>query len=192
MEVAQNRQISILFFLIGLVSGTVSWQATEQFHFSLADGWINEFALVGVVFGAFVGTALLRLRAASVSRVAVFLVACEISWLSAYYCAKYVAFDLLLAADYQMTVVGLTAGLLGAALLSLCCACIFPFYRASNRFCATVLLGSVIGGTLGLEDLDSFPIISLAILFPAWQSTFAYRLGRTIPCATDGGPGADA
>ena len=184
MELIQERRVSIVFFIIGLLSGAASWYATEQFRFSLVNGWIGQFALVGVIFGAFVGAALLSIRTASVPRVAVFMVASEACWLLAYYYARNIAYDLLSATEFQITVVGVTAGMLGAAApLTLCCAYIFPFYRASNRFYLTVLLGGMTGGTLGLEEWGAFHLVSPGIVFPAWQGAFAYLLAQTIPSA---------
>ena len=183
MELIQERRVSIVFFMIGLLSGAASWYATEQIRFSLVDDWIDQSALVGVIFGAFVGASLLSIRASSIPRVAVFLMASEACWLLAYTYARDIAYELLSATEFQMTVVGITAGMLGAAALSLCCAYIFPFYRASNRFYLTVIFGGLAGGTLGLEEWGGYLLLSPGIVFPAWQGSFAYLLASTIPSA---------
>ena len=156
----------------GLAAGMLSallFGADEQ-HFA----WVAP----GVVFGVVLGAALVLLRLGRLWQGALFAVASEASWYAAYWFAlslfEWIG-NTLRNAEGKMVLIGLAAGLLGAALLAGATAALFPWYRSWRRLVAAVLVCGAAGVLLGLDWGKGYP------LFVAWQGAFALCLALALP-----------
>lgn len=169
----RDRPVLVMTAL-GLASGIVG-----SFTYQLEPLW-RELS-VGLLFGVVVAAYLWRLGLAGPLRTSVFIALAVLAWLAAERAAIEI-FNALPGAGTEFfslkgLVSGIAAGLLGAFLLMLAGALLFPFYRRPGLGLATVATGGAAGVLLTLLDLAD----SGLVLFPPWQAAVAFCLGRGLP-----------
>ncbi|NOX72495.1 MAG: hypothetical protein GXP03_02320 [Alphaproteobacteria bacterium] len=123
--------------------------------------------LLGVFFGICVAMSLVHLKLASVKQAAFVFVTFAVSWVAAYQAALQWSdgFEEL----YQ---VGFPTGALGAGIVAIGFAVIFPSARTPSAFLRTVSVGAIAGLLLGLD--------SPYFLFIIWQTLVAASLAACI------------
>jgi len=156
----------------GLVSGALS-----AFLFGIGAqqySWIAP----GVTFGVIFGAVLFLMRLARLWQAALFAAASELCWYAAYRFAvslfEWIG-NSLQDAEAKMVVIGLAAGVLGAALLAGATAALFPWFRSWRRILAVAAAGGATGMLTGLNWGEGYP------LFIAWQGAFALCLALAFP-----------
>ncbi len=170
----KDRRVVVMTAL-GFASGVLC-----AFTYQLEPLW-RELS-VGVIFGVVIGLYLLRLGLAGPLRAAAFAVLTVGAWVAAERAAVAI-FGRLTARDdlfsWPGLVTGLAAGLIGAGLLVLAIAVLFPFFRDPKRCAATVLVGGAAGALMTLIDLADTGLV----LFPPWQAAvaFCFALGLPVP-----------
>jgi hypothetical protein len=155
----------VLLAMCGALSGALN-AAFMQFD---VEGTTNLF---GVFFGISVAMSLVYLRLASVKQAAVIFVSFAVSWVAAYQAAIQwsEAFEEL----YQ---VGFIAGALGAGIVALGFAAVFPSARTPSAFLRTVSIGATAGMLLALD--------SPYFLFVIWQTLVAASLAASVSVSED-------
>jgi hypothetical protein len=158
---------------LGLASGIA-----VSFVYVLEPIW-RELS-VGVVFGLVIAGYLLYLRLADPLRAAIYAALTVGAWFVAERTAVEV-FGQLPGKDvffsFKGLATGLVGGLVGAFLLALAGALLFPFYRRPGLGLATLATGGAAGMLIALIDITD----SGLVLFPPWQAAIAYCLARGLP-----------
>jgi hypothetical protein len=155
----------VLLAICGALSGALN-AALTQFDVE------GTTYLFGVFFGLSVAVSLVYLRLASVKQAAIILVSFAVSWIAAYQLAiKWSeAFEEL----YQ---VGFASGALGAGIVALGFAVVFPSVRVPSAFLRTVSVGAIAGMLLALD--------SPYFLFVIWQALVAASLAASVSISED-------
>lgn len=171
---ARDRRVA-LAIAAGLASGALS-----AFLFGVHR---QRFAWVapGVTFGVVFGAALVLLHVVRFRQAALFAAASELSWYAAYWFALHLfewIGNTLRNVEAKMVLIGLAAGILGAALLGGASAALFPWLRSWRRLLVVALAGGATGMLLALDWGEGYP------LFIAWQGAFALCLALAFPSAT--------
>lgn len=168
----RDRRVIVMTGL-GIVSGVVG-----SYAYNLDDTW-RELS-VGLVFGLMIGAYLFVVGLATPVRAAAFALASLASWMAAERFAIWL-FGVLPGDDeffgWQGLVTGMSAGLLGAALLVIAMSALFAFFRRPGLCLATALAGGATGAL--------FPLLGIAdsglVLFPPWQGAFALCFALGFP-----------
>ncbi len=135
---------------------------------------------VGVSFGVVVAVYLFHLGLAGPFRALALAVLTVLSWWAAERAAIEIFGRLSDGGDFlswQGLVTGVVAGIVGAALLVLSIAVLFPFFRRPRLCLATILVGGASGALLVAIDL----VDSGLVLFPLWQAAFAFCFALGFP-----------
>lgn len=175
LNAVRGRPVEVAV-VAGLVSGALS-----AFLFSIGTqqySWVAP----GVAFGVIFGAVLFLMRLARLWQAALFAAASELCWYAAYRFAlslfEWIG-NSLQDAEGRMVIVGLAAGVLGAALLAGGTAALFPWFRSWRRILATAAVGGATGMLTGLEWGEGYP------LFIVWQGAFALCLALAFPPRTE-------
>lgn len=190
-----RRQVMTLG-IFGLISGCLVWALMYLLALAGLDNLINyllplvlfgsqygvgfnDFSLIpGLVFGVVIGLALHHRRLASVSQIGIYTSAATAS--------NFAAFNLATNLNggtgiLDLTWIGMIAGLLGAACLTVLSLPIFPFSRHWRPCLLMVLAGLLLGGLLGVALLKEIDPFGLLILYGPWQAGYAAALGAAVP-----------
>src|SRR5262249_26171263 len=179
--------------MFGLASGRVVWAvlyllALVDFHieyvlplqlFGLYSLTFDDLSLVpGLAFGVIIGVALYRRRLTSLLQIGIYALAATASNFAAYNLATHLADD---GGMLRLTWIGMIAGLLGAACLTVLSLPMFPFIRHWRPCLLMLLAGLLLGGLLSVAlSMGIFPFGLLALYGP-WQAGYAAVLGAALP-----------
>jgi hypothetical protein len=138
--------------------------------------WFGDVSLIpGLVFGLFVGGALMRRRLAGFPGSTVFCLAS----VAANFAATNLAMNIVEMLD-SMVATGAIAGLFGAACLAGASAALLPFLRRWPSCLGAVAAGGALGGLLAAVDAGARGADWL-FLYPPWQAGFAAALFAVAP-----------
>ena len=168
----KDRRVVVMTGL-GFASGVLC-----SFTYQLEPLW-RELS-VGVIFGVVLGFYLLHLGLAKPVRAVAFAVLVVLSWWAAERAAVVIFSRLGETNDFlswQGLITGVAAGTIGAGLLVLSAAILFPFLRQPRLGMMTVLVGGAAGALMVLIDV----IDTGLVLFPLWQAAVAFCLARGFP-----------
>ena len=167
---------------LGLVTGILSSQL-----YQLEPLW-RELS-VGVVFGVVMGACLFNFRLGQIERVVAFAVLTVGAWWLAEQ-ATIRVFNAMEESDFlswASLVGGIAGGLVGALLLVLASAVLFPWFRAPALWGVTIGVGGLFGALLALID----HVDTGLVLFPPWQAAMALCLALGFPRETAGADGSE-
>lgn len=167
---------AVIMMLLGVISGVVG-NLTAEFD------WLGGPASVGIVFGVFIAVYLVTIRLATVVRAAGFALCSVAAWMIAYRSAIELvdALPSSLSEDWRVFVVGIVAGLLGAALLAAAIAALFRFFRRRRLIVRTALVGAAFGALLWpAMEWDFLPV-----LLAPWQAAFALCFALGFPAIAE-------
>lgn len=151
---------------VGLVSGLLSALAFVSGEIDVSNiadllGLLQSLS-PGLIFGLLVGLYLLWRGRTGPGRLLAFIILTDASWYAAFRFAVWADGDNIIA---NIWLVGLLAGMLGAALLMVSSVLLFPFFRRVRLALAMVALGGAAGLLLGVDS--PYP------LFGVWQALVA-------------------
>jgi hypothetical protein len=150
----------VLLALCGAVSGVLNA------NLMLFDIEVTK-NLFGAFFGFCVAAALIYLKLANLKQSAIVFVAFSVSWVVAFQSA--IKWSDNFEELYQ---VGFPAGALGAGIVALGFALVFPAARKPSVILRTIAIGAIAGLLLGLD--------SPYFLFVIWQTLVAVSLGASV------------
>lgn len=139
----------------------------------------DAFSVIpGIVFGVIIGVALLWRGLANAGQVAAYVLAAGVS----NFAATNLALNIFEAVDNSL-VIGMIAGLFGAACLTALSIAILPFCRRWPPCLLMVVAGCLLGGLLAvpLDRIDGEPIVMWMVLYAPWQAGFAAAFGTAVP-----------
>lgn len=180
---------AMLFGCIGLASGILVWLVISfvwesliglDDHVAVA-GWdlsIGHLTLVpGFVFGNAAGLALVRFGLAGLGRAVAYIAAAT----AANFIATNFAANMMDAID-NAALLGMAAGLIGAACLTGLTLLLFPFARHLRPCLWMVVAGTVLGALLhvAIEDNSSWGR-GFLLLYALWQAGYGAALGTALP-----------
>jgi len=175
--------------LLGLLSGSLVWVVAMfvwepliglKWDLKMA-GWevsLNQFTLApGVIFGAVVGGFLWMRDLIRPWQLPAYLAAATVS----NFIATNFAASMVDSID-SAAMLGMAAGLLGAACLTAISILLFPFVRRSLPCLLMVGAGTLLGGLLkpALEESGEY-VPGLLLLYAVWQAGYAGALGTALP-----------
>jgi hypothetical protein len=180
---------AMLFGFIGLASGILVWLVIRFVWESLIGldghaafaGWDFSFGhltlVPGLVFGNAVGVMLVRLGLASLGRALAYIAAATVSS----FIATNFAANMVDAID-SAALLGMAAGLIGAACLTGLTLLLFPFARQIGPCLAMVAAGTALGALLhvAIEDSSSWGR-GFLVLYGFWQAGYGAALGTALP-----------
>jgi hypothetical protein len=180
---------AVLFGCVGLASGILVWLVISfvwesliglDAHATIA-GWdlsIGHLTLVpGLVFGNAVGLALVRFGLAGPGR--------ALSYIAAATLANFIATNFaanMVDAVESAALLGMSAGLVGAACLTALTLLLFPFARNLRPCLWMVAAGTALGALLhvAIEDNSSWGR-GFLLLYAFWQAGYGAALGAALP-----------
>lgn len=157
---------AVIMVLLGIVSGVIGNYAGEF-------RWSGGQASVGIVFGVFIGVYLVRIGLATATRAMGFALCSMASWMIAFHSAKWLADGL----NPGLILAGIAAGLLGAGLLAISIAVLFPYFRRRRLVVRTTL----VGGVFGLLLWPALEWNMVVVLLAPWQAAFALCFALGFP-----------
>jgi hypothetical protein len=183
---------AVRFGFIGLGSGITAWLVISfvwepvigmDGHAAVA-GWDLSFGhltlVPGFVFGNAVGLALVLLGLAGLGRALAYIAAATVS----NFIATNFAANMVDAID-SAALLGMAAGLIGAACLTLLSLLVVPFTRQFRPCLLMVAAGTLLGALLhvAIEDHSSWGR-GFLVLYAAWQAGYGAALGTALPRRT--------
>ena len=152
------------------ISSDLAYKITDWLHISPLT------LLPGVVFGLIVGFALHRRGAAGLGRVAAYTVAAILAYFAAVTLALAIG-----RGNFDMVVIGLIAGLFGAACLAALGAWLFPFQRRAKPIVLMVAAGCLLGALLPLWTEGGDAWWKPFLLYVPWQAGYAAAFATSLP-----------
>jgi hypothetical protein len=179
----------VLLGIVGLASGILTWLVISfvwealiglDSSLSLA-GWELSFShltlVPGFVFGNAVGLALARFGLVGLGRALAYIAAATVSnFIATNFAAN------LVDAIESASVLGMAAGLLGAACLTILSLAILPFTRQLWPCLSMLAAGAALGALLhvAIEDSSGWGQ-GFLILYALWQAGYGAALGMALP-----------
>lgn len=188
-ELAARVRNLVTLGLLGLLSGTLAWLVITfvwepyiglDWQLKLA-GWELSFTHLtlapGLLFGAIVGWFLWRRRLAQSWQALAYAAAAILS----NFIATNLAAHLVDSID-SAVLLGMLAGLVGAACLTALSLPLFVFVRRSAPCLLMVAAGTLLGGLLGpaMEGSGEYGL-GFLLLYAAWQAGYASALSTALP-----------
>jgi len=179
----------VAFGLVGLVAGILVWLVISfvwepliglDAHAAIA-GWDLSFGhltlVPGFIFGNAVGLALVRFGLASAGHAVAYIAAATIS----NFIATNFAANMIDAIDSAASL-GMAAGFIGAACLTMLSLALLPFTRQLWPCLLTVAAGTGLGALLhvAIEDNSAWGR-GFLLLYAFWQAGYGAALGTALP-----------
>ena len=180
---------AVRFGIIGLGSGITAWlvisfvweQVIGVDGHAVVAGWDLSFGhltiVPGFVFGNAAGLALVLLGLAGLGRALAYIAAATVS----NFIATNFAANMVEAID-SAALLGMAAGLIGAACLTLLSLLVLPFTWQVRPCLLMVAAGTLLGALLhvAIEDHSSWGR-GFLVLYAVWQAGYGAALGTALP-----------